>query len=300
MRKHIEVITPSTPKKVAVSIKKIVLLLLILAIILGTAGVMANNESIKDVTIILSSGYEMNVKTSFSKVSDILNENKIILLDSEKVEPGLDEEVPDNHTIKITKESGEEQLNKAIASNFSAEDIINSYSVIVEKLITIQEEIPYETVTKDVSNGGTTQNKVVQAGQNGIKEITYRVKYQNDQEIERTQISENIVKEPVNKIVEVRTSVTNRSNYARSTSLGSESEESARAWIINKESGGNYYASNKGRYLGAYQLSASKLKVNGKINWDPAYQDAVANNYVRSRYGSWVNAKAFWVSHGWY
>ena len=59
----------------------------------------------------------------------------------------------------------------------------------------------YETVTKDVSTGtGTKQDQVVQNGEDGIKEVTYKVKYKNDVEIEKVEISSQVIKEPVNKI----------------------------------------------------------------------------------------------------
>ena len=41
-------------------------------------------------------------------------------------------------------------------------------------------------------------------GVDGIKEVTYKVKYQNNIEIEKKEISSKIIKKPVNKIVEVR------------------------------------------------------------------------------------------------
>ena len=81
-------------------------------------------------------------------------------------------------------------------------------------------------------------------------------------------------------------------NYQAS---GSSSEEAAKAWIANKESGGSYTATN-GQYIGKYQLSASYL--NGE--YSAANQERVANQYVTSRYGSWVAAQQFWQSHGWY
>ena len=70
---------------------------------------------------------------------------------------------------------------------------------------------------KDVSTGtGTKQDKVVQKGEDGIKEITYKAKYQNDVEIEKVEISSEVIKEPVNKIVEVRTNqVTSRASTER-------------------------------------------------------------------------------------
>ncbi len=75
----------------------------------------------------------------------------------------------------------------------------------------------------------------------------------------------------------------------------SNAEASAKAWIAQRESGNNYYARN-GQYIGKYQLSAAYLGGN----YSPANQERVANQYVASRYGSWVNAKAFWLTHGWY
>ena len=97
------------------------------------------------------------------------------------------------------------------------EEILQSYDSIVEKIIKEQITIPYETVTKDVSTGtGTKQDKVVQKGEDGIKEITYKAKYQNDVEIEKVEISSEVIKEPVNKIVEVRTNqVTSRASTER-------------------------------------------------------------------------------------
>lgn len=73
------------------------------------------------------------------------------------------------------------------------------------------------------------------------------------------------------------------------------SETAAKNWIANRESGGNYNARN-GQYIGKYQLSSAYLGGN----YSAANQEKVANNYVMSRYGSWVNAKNFWLSHGWY
>lgn len=70
---------------------------------------------------------------------------------------------------------------------------------------------------------------------------------------------------------------------------------SAKEWIANKESGGQYSARN-GQYVGRYQLSNSYL--NG--DYSEANQERVADNYVINRYGSWENAKSFWLTNGWY
>lgn len=88
-------------------------------------------------------------------------------------------------------------------------------------------------------------------------------------------------------------STTQTSSAYTSTATGLEA--SAKAWIANRESGGSYSATN-GQYIGKYQLSASYL--NG--DYSAANQEKVADNYVKSRYGSWSAAKNFWQANGWY
>ncbi|MDR1568482.1 MAG: LysM peptidoglycan-binding domain-containing protein [Streptococcaceae bacterium] len=70
---------------------------------------------------------------------------------------------------------------------------------------------------------------------------------------------------------------------------------SAKEWIAQVESGGSYTATN-GRYIGRYQLTNSYL--NGDYSIEN--QERVADRYVASRYGSWENAKQFWLNNGWY
>lgn len=199
----------------SVSLVKIMAISIIFIFITGI-GVMASSSRISSVKIILLSGYEMTVLTAKTKVADILNENHISLEEDEVAVPGLEEEISENKTIRIVNET-DAILEKAEEEKvISSEEILSSYGTIVEKLVTEQEVIPFETITKEATGEGTKQNKVIQKGKNGLKEVTYKVKYQNDEEIERTEISSTIISEPVNKIVEVRTvQVTSRSSSER-------------------------------------------------------------------------------------
>ena len=79
------------------------------------------------------------------------------------------------------------------------------------------------------------------------------------------------------------------------TSNASGSEAAAKAWIAGRESGGSYSARN-GQYIGKYQLSESYLGGD----YSAANQERVADNYVKSRYGSWTGAQKFWQTNGWY
>lgn len=75
----------------------------------------------------------------------------------------------------------------------------------------------------------------------------------------------------------------------------SKKEKAAKKWIAMRESGGSYTARN-GVCYGRYQLNISYL--HGDLS--KANQERTADNYVYSRYGSWVNAKKFWLAHNWY
>lgn len=209
----------------SVPVRKILFISLIFAIILG-ATVLANNIKINNVKIKFSNDYEISVVTSKTKISDILEENHIILEDNEKVIPSLDEELTDSKIIEITTIENEvvEIANKETI-NLDKETITDDYTNITEAVITVIEEIPFETITKDVSNGsGLTSNKIVQYGKNGQKKVTYKVKYKNEIEISREEISSEVIKEPVNKIVQVQTKqVTSRSTSTRTSGTSGKS-----------------------------------------------------------------------------
>lgn len=195
----------------SISIMKIIGVSLILILIFGIS-VMATEIDMKSVEITMSNGYTMTVVTTKTNVAEILRDNNIYIEEDERVNPSLESDITENQKIVITNKSEQEvQIAKISESGIetSLDEILKSYSPIIEKIVVEQEAIPYETITKDASQGATDKkNKVIQSGEDGIKEITYKVKYQNDEEIEKIKLSEIIIKEPVNKIVQIQKNVT--------------------------------------------------------------------------------------------
>ena len=309
--------------RASITLKKIVCISLILIFLLSV-GVMAGNVQVRNVKIVLSSGYEMDVLTTKTSVKDILDENHIVLLEDEKVIPDTSEELSDNNTIVISKESEDFEISDKIekSSDLTTEDVLDNYSKITEKIVVEKEKIPYKTITKDISYGsGKKQDSVIQNGQNGIREVTYKVKYQNEKEIEKTKISSKVVKEPVDKIIEVRTKqITNRGSGAiRATGTKAEYQAYAKArcetygWsdydfdclvsLWNRESGWNPLAHNSssGAHGIAQALPASKMSSHGsdymtnyktQINW--------GLDYIKARYGCPANAWSHSQQTGWY
>ena len=299
----------------------------LILILLSGFGVMTVATNLNSVKIVLSNGYEMTVLTSKTNVKDILEDNNIIVNEDEKVSPNQDENISSDKNIKITKKSEQEvEVAKVSESGIDAtlDSLLEAYNTIIEKIETIEEAIPYETITKDISDGAeSTRNQVIQQGKEGLKRVTYKVKYQNDIEIERTQISEEIVEEPVNKIVQVKSNVVSSRSETpvRGAVTGSVAEYQAYArqrvydygWsdadfnalvnLWNRESGWN--VTNRNRSSGAYgipqALPASKMSSAGsdyltnyktQINW--------GLSYIKSRYGSPSNAWSSFRSKGWY
>jgi uncharacterized protein YabE (DUF348 family) len=217
-------------EKASISIMKIICVSIILILISGI-GVMAVNVKLNDVKIILQNGYEMTVLTSKTQVSDILEENNIILEDNQKTIPDLDSEITSGQSIQITDKSYNEVKIAQISEEgveLTLDQLLENYAPITEKIVVEQVTIPYETITKNATDSSeSASNKVLQQGKDGLKEVTYKVKYQNDVEIERTVMSEVVITEPVNKIVQVQKTATSRA----STSRTAESTSSTTAVI---------------------------------------------------------------------
>ena len=123
----------------SISLKKIVCISLILIFALSV-GVMAGNIELKNVKIVLANGYEMDVLTAKTSVKEILDENHIILLEDEKVSPDTSEELSDNNTIIISKESENVEIPETTekSSDETTEENLNNYSKKIKKYIHMQ------------------------------------------------------------------------------------------------------------------------------------------------------------------
>ena len=195
--------------KASVSLKKIIILSLVVIFLSSVVAFAANGNT--TVTIEYSNGEKEHIITSKTKVSEILEENHIMLLPEEFIYPEKEAEIGENKLIIIsTEEINNQQISEAEEEK-QIEELLLSYAPIVEKIEVVQEEITYETITKDISEGAAnTENNVITDGKNGLKEVTYRVKYQNEVEIERTEISSVVLQEPVNKVVQVQVQTVSR------------------------------------------------------------------------------------------
>ena len=311
-------------KPSSISFKKIMALSIVLVVILGIS-VVASTVKLNNVKIKFSNDHEIEVLTSKTKVSEILKEKHIILSSDEVVSPALEEEITSTNSIIITKK-GEEPVQVATISqeelDGNIDELVENYSNIVEEIITEEEVIPFETITKDVSNNGeNTVNRVVKLGKTGIKEVTYRVKYKNNVIIEKTEISSRVIQEPVNKIVQVQSKVVTSRSATRTAISGSVAEYQAYAaqmcnsygWtqtdyeclvkLWNRESGWNpnAYNASSGAYGIPQAMPGSKMASAGS-DYQTNYQTQInwGLGYIKSRYGNPQNAWNHSQASGWY
>jgi len=181
--------------------------------------VLGDKVNLSTVKVQFANGSEINIFTTKSKISDILADANIILLENEVVSPNLEENLDETKKIIISDINNAVEISDETSTEITNETLKNEYGTITEKIITVEEEIPFETIEKNVSSkvkGVKTTNKVLQKGVNGLKEVTYKCKYRNSVEISKEEISSKIIKEPVNKIVQIVVqSTTSRSNSAR-------------------------------------------------------------------------------------
>ena len=226
-----------TNERASFQVLKITIVTLILMLVFSVA-VRAFNSELNSVKIILANNYEMNIITSKTKISEILEENHIVILPEETVYPNKDSEIGEDKIIRIANINNMEDTITEIAEigeTIKLEQILGNYSSIIEKIEVVEETIPYETITKTSSSVSSKDraNQVIQQGRDGIKEVTYKVKYQNDIEISRTVIKEKVIREVINKIVQV-TATTSRSYAERYGSI-SVAEAAANSSALAKK-----------------------------------------------------------------
>ena len=185
-------------------------------------------------------------------VADLLKAAGVTLTESQKVDVPLEEALTDGmkvQVINLTKISltcdGETTtpfvegptVNDALTElgiTLGAEDavapekdteIAEGMEIVVDRVkveeVTEKEEIPYEVEYQYDNSKPKGQETTSVAGENGEKEVTYKITYKNGEEIDREVVKENVTKEPVTAVVIVGTYV------APSSSGSSDSSDSS-------------------------------------------------------------------------
>jgi uncharacterized protein YabE (DUF348 family) len=124
---------------------------------------------------IKSDGERKEVKTFGKNIATVLGEQDINLSEDDIVQPGLYTPIVDGDLISIVR-------------------------VIIKEEV-IKEEIKFQTIENEDDKLGWREKKVTQKGENGTKEIKYKVAYHDGKEVSRKILETNVTKEPVKEVI---------------------------------------------------------------------------------------------------
>ncbi len=193
------------------TIKRIIFIVILL-IILFTSGVFASKAEFNNVIVKFSNGLEIDVRTTKTDVMEILKESNILVLEDEVVEPV--DKIDFTKTIRIKKKDQIATGNEQILS-LQHDEIISSYGNITEKIITEKVEIPFKTINRTAdAYSSNNMSIIIQTGKKGLKEVKSRVKYNNEIEVSRVELSSKTIKKPIDKIVQLLPNLASRSGNA--------------------------------------------------------------------------------------
>jgi len=121
-------------------------------------------------------------KYTFSKtVSDVLVENNVTLSHLDTIEPPEQTRPRNNLKIVVTRIKTEE--------------------------ITTEESIDFRELEQKDSQVDWGEEKITQAGEKGVKETTYKINYENGEEVSRIKLTSKITRPPVSQIVKIGTRI---------------------------------------------------------------------------------------------
>jgi len=184
-----------------------ILIVSIIALVVLILGIFVLRENIKKdiIKIQLSNDDEIIVVTSKKKVSEILEESNIRLAANETVFPPLDGKVTSAKTIKITLVETSKVNNVEVVEQLgNVSENTEEQTNKRETTLTLLEAMAFDIITEDLSNGDKNNiKKIIQHGKIGLKEITYKVTYIDEQEVSREELSSRVVRKPVDHIIRV-------------------------------------------------------------------------------------------------
>lgn len=259
------------------SLKRIIAIFIILILSMGIA-VVATKEEVKNITVKFPDGTNLLLSSSKEDVKEILEDNNIMLLDNEDIRY----EKLSNNNVIIIENKDKKIVKEDVIPKIEKEHIVDNYENVVEKIEVEEIKIPYETITR-TAEGYTEkngQNRVIQEGKDGIKEIKHRVLYKNNELVEKTKISEEIIKKPVNKIIQLAPKYTSRggSLLSRSGNTWSYDAEGMRLlYAVTMQEGG-------GSYQGALAVISSACNRAESRRWGYLGRDPLSQYKAKGQY----------------
>lgn len=212
-----------------------ILIISILMLAICTVTVGAYEALVKKITVI-DNGISQSYSTGKEIVRDFLDDQGIKVNEYDEINVSLDARLEDNQTIKINRAVSITIDIDGIKSNVTTckstvGELLDEKHVVLgdkdkinwgeanplsdgmniqietyqELTVTENEKIPFKTEERENSNLPIGEKQTVQTGSDGEKINTYNVIYIGGKETDRKFVSETVVKEAVNTVIEIGT-----------------------------------------------------------------------------------------------
>lgn len=318
-------LTSSAKRKIVISTASVVVL---------TTAVCIGVSMINTVTIV-DGDAEKTVITFQRYVDDVLKAEGITLGENDKMNVVADAGIEDNMRIEIKRahkfrvtEKGVTKEHMAVGT--TAGEVLNELGYDVketdkitpafnesvkgvenitlvrtnERIIEINEPIPYDTTERSNSTLAVGKTKVIQEGRPGEKNTAYRVRYEDGVEVSREKLGERVVTESIEKITEIGTQRANASAPVILATTGtvqtSRSGDLAYSRVLSINATA-YDASSCGKSPShpGYGITATGARATyGVVAVDPRVIPLGSRLYIESADGSYVYGNAIAADTG--
>lgn len=204
------------------------------------------------------------MRTAHAVVGNVLEDAGIVMDSDDEIEPAYDSElVPGTH-IKVTRVDVEE--------------------------VTKEEDIGYDIIEKDSDDLSKGTKKVITNGENGLANVTYRVVSKNGVETEKEEISREVLREPVDKVVAVGTKVITVPVSKLASRSGATPKTASKVLICRATAYDGSYET-----LGKYnpKTALGRTPTVGTVAVDPRVIPLGTRMYIETVDGSYVYGECF-------
>ncbi len=118
----------------------------------------------------------MFIMTTATTVENALDEAKVLVGSKDKVEPAMNAEIKDDMEVSVIR--------------------------VEEKLVDQKVQVDFKNEVKKLDSLAKGFVNVVRKGQRGEKQVSIKVVYEDGKEVSKQIVSEKIIKEPINGIIE--------------------------------------------------------------------------------------------------
>ncbi len=219
----------------------------------------------KKLTVKIAGKAKKKVAVTALTVEDVLDEMGVDVDSNDRVKPALGREITNGDSVSVTR-----------------------VKVLTKKVK--DEVIDFDTIKRDDASMYEGESSTEREGRVGLRNVTYRLTYENGKLVGRKVVSANVDRRPTDAIVNVGTKQTGGANFAGGSSVWDS--------LAQCEAGGNWAINTGNGYYGGLQFNLGTWQSYGGTglpsNASRETQIAIATKVRNASggYGAWPGCSA--------